>query len=85
MNDNFSTPGNVSYDMIPYLNKVITEFPEKITGVVSTLAADLLFQICPPTKAHILKVRGSWGRRLLAVAGEVTLLSPPLFMVDYYC
>jgi hypothetical protein len=40
--------------MIPYLNKVITEFPEKITGVASTPAADHLFQIYPPTEASIL-------------------------------
>ncbi len=40
--------------MILYLIKVITEFPKKITGVASTLAADHLFQICPPTEAHIL-------------------------------
>jgi hypothetical protein len=54
MNIDFSTPGNVSYDMIPYLNKVITEFPEKITGVAYTPAADHLFQICPPTEDRIL-------------------------------
>jgi hypothetical protein len=54
MNINFSSPGNVSYDMIPYLKKVITEFPEKITGVASTPAADHLFKICPPTKTRIL-------------------------------
>ncbi len=40
--------------MIPYLNKVITEFPEKITGVASTSAADHLFQIRPPIEARIL-------------------------------
>ncbi len=54
MNIDFSTPGNISNDMIPYLNKVITEFPEKITGVASTPAADHLFQIHPPTKSRIL-------------------------------
>jgi hypothetical protein len=54
MNIDFSTPGNISYDMILYLNKAITEFPENITGVASTLAADHLFQIRPPTEAHIL-------------------------------
>ncbi len=54
MNIDFSTPGNVSYDMIPSLNKVITEFPEKIMGVASSPAADHLFQICPPTEACIL-------------------------------
>jgi hypothetical protein len=54
MNIDFSTPGNISYDMIPYLKKVITEFPEMITGVASTPAADHIFKIHPPTEAHIL-------------------------------
>jgi hypothetical protein len=54
MNIDFSTPGNISYDMIPYIKKAITEFPEKITGVASTPAANHLFKFCPPTKAHIL-------------------------------
>jgi hypothetical protein len=54
MNIDFSTPGNISYDMIPYLKKVIPEFPEKIMEVASTPAADHLFKLCTPTKAHIL-------------------------------
>jgi hypothetical protein len=27
MNINFSTPGSVSFDMIPYITKVMTDFP----------------------------------------------------------
>ncbi len=31
MNMVFSTPGDVSFDMIPYLQKILNDFPEKIT------------------------------------------------------
>jgi hypothetical protein len=51
MNINFSTSGSVSFDMIPYITKVIADFPEKITGVASSPAADHLFKICPPNEA----------------------------------
>ena len=54
MNINFSTPGSVSFDMIPYITKVIADFPEKITGVASSPAADHLFKIRPPDEARIL-------------------------------
>jgi hypothetical protein len=45
MNLNFATLGEVTFDMIPYLSKVLDDFPEKITGVSSTPAADHLFKI----------------------------------------
>ena len=41
----FSTAGKVNIDMIPYIQKVINNFPEKITGVQSTLAGDRLFHV----------------------------------------
>jgi hypothetical protein len=40
--------------MIPYTSKNFNEFPEKITGVTSTPAADHLFTVCPTTEAKIL-------------------------------
>jgi hypothetical protein len=40
MNLDFSTKGTVNIEMTPYINKIITVFPEKITGVQSTPAAD---------------------------------------------
>ena len=50
----FSTAGEVNIDMIPYIQKVINAFPEKITGVQSTPAGDCLFQVRPPTEATFL-------------------------------
>ena len=54
MNINFSTPKTVSFDMIPYIKKILNEFPEKITGVASSPAADHLFQIRDPKEARLL-------------------------------
>ena len=54
MNMTFSTPGCVSFDMIPYIKKILDDFPEKITGVASSPAADHLFTINAPTKARLL-------------------------------
>lgn len=54
MNLDFSTSGEISIDMIPYINKIITAFPEKITGVQSTPASDHLFQVRPSSEARFL-------------------------------
>ena len=54
MNIDFSTPGDVSFDMIPYLAEVLHDFPEKIMGVSSSLADNHLFKIRDPSKAHLL-------------------------------
>jgi hypothetical protein len=43
MKIDFSTQGRVAFDMIPYITKIIGAFPEKITGIASSLAADYLF------------------------------------------
>ena len=32
MNIDFSEPGSIKFDMIPYISKILTNFPEKITG-----------------------------------------------------
>jgi hypothetical protein len=53
MNIDFSDPGSVTFDMIPYISKILTGFPEKITGVSSTPAADHLFNR-PQHKASFL-------------------------------
>jgi hypothetical protein len=42
MNIEFSNKGAVTFDMIPYIGKIFQAFPEKITGVSSTPAADHL-------------------------------------------
>ena len=56
MNMKFTTPGCVSFDMIPYIKKIIDidDFPEKIMGVASSPAADHLFTIRPPTEVRLL-------------------------------
>jgi hypothetical protein len=54
MNIDFSDPGSVAFDMIPYISKILTGFPEKITGVSSTPAADHLFTVCPQHEASFL-------------------------------
>ena len=46
--------GEVNIDMIPYIQKVINTFPEKITWMQSTPAGDCLFQVCPPPEATFL-------------------------------
>jgi hypothetical protein len=51
MNIDLSISGNISFDMILYINKIIQEFPEKIMGVSPTPAGDHLFKIRDPTDA----------------------------------
>ena len=50
----FSDPGAVAFDMIPYINKILSAFPEKITGVTTSPAANHLFQVCPLPDAKFL-------------------------------
>jgi hypothetical protein len=54
MTIDFSSTGSVAFDMIPYINKILSDFPEKITGVTSSPAADHLFQVRPTSEAKIL-------------------------------
>jgi hypothetical protein len=54
INIDFSDPGMVKFDMVPYIKKIIDVFPEKIVGVVSTLAADHLFAVRPSVEARLL-------------------------------
>jgi hypothetical protein len=56
MNIDFSNSGLVKFDMIPYIKKIIETFPEKITGITSSPAADHLFQVHPPSEAKLLPV-----------------------------
>jgi hypothetical protein len=44
----------VKFDMVPYIDKIIDAFPEKITGVTSIPAADHLFAVCPSAEARLL-------------------------------
>ncbi len=50
INIDFFDPGMVIFDMVPYIEKIIDAFPEKIMGVTSTPAADHLF--CGPPSAE---------------------------------
>jgi hypothetical protein len=54
MNMDFFSPGEVKFDMIPYISKIISTFPKKVTGVQSTPAGDRLFQVRPITEAQLL-------------------------------
>jgi hypothetical protein len=54
MNIDFSDPVSIAFDMIPYISKIITGFPEKITRVSSTPAADYLFNVRPQHEASFL-------------------------------
>jgi hypothetical protein len=54
MNIDFSKRGLVKFDMIPYIDKIIEAFPEKITGFTSSPAADHLFQVRPPSEVKLL-------------------------------
>ena len=54
MNLDFSTSGEVKIDMKPYITKVISSFPEKITGVQTTPASDHLFHVRPAHEARPL-------------------------------
>ncbi len=57
MNIDFSDPGSATFDMIPDISKILTGFPEKITGVSSTPAADHLFNARPQHKASFDPLR----------------------------
>ncbi len=54
MNMDFSDKGSVKFDMNLYNLKITEVFPERITGVSSTPAADHLFSICPAAEACLL-------------------------------
>jgi hypothetical protein len=54
MSIDFTTNGTVTFYMIPYISKIIVAFPEKITTIASSPAADHLFQVRPPTEAQFL-------------------------------
>ena len=45
MNINFSEPASVKFDMITYISKIFTGFPEKIMGVSSMPATDHMFDV----------------------------------------
>jgi hypothetical protein len=44
----------VKFDMVPYIDKIIDAFPEKIRAITSTPAADHLFVVCPSAEAYLL-------------------------------
>jgi hypothetical protein len=54
INLNYSKPGAVLFNMIPYIKKILQEFPKKITGVASSPAANHLFKIHAPLEACLL-------------------------------
>jgi hypothetical protein len=51
MNINFTTPRDISFDMIPFITKVNQDFPKRIMGVASSPAVDHLVTIRAPSDA----------------------------------
>jgi hypothetical protein len=47
----FSKDGHVMVNMTEYIHTIIAEFPEKITGIRTTPAADHLFRVREETEA----------------------------------
>ena len=45
MNLDFTDRGKLKISMVPFLKKIIDDFPEAITGSVATPAADHLFKV----------------------------------------
>jgi hypothetical protein len=54
MNIVFSRLGLVQFDMIPYIDTIINDFPERITGHTSSPAANHLFKVRPITETKLL-------------------------------
>ena len=65
MNLDFSELGTVKIDMTPYITKIVEAFPEKITGVQSTPAADHLFNVRPDTEARPLPEKNKPGLSII--------------------
>jgi hypothetical protein len=51
----YSVPGEVKVTMVDYLKRVITEFPEIITGTASSPAVERLFTIRPEGESVLLE------------------------------
>lgn len=54
MKIDFSKRDTVQFDMIPYIDKIIGDFPERITGHTSSPAADHLFKVRHITETELL-------------------------------
>jgi hypothetical protein len=57
MDLDYSVPGEVKVTMVDYLKRVITEFPEIISGGATSPAADRLFTVRPEEEGKPLKER----------------------------
>jgi hypothetical protein len=55
MDLDYSVPGEVKVTMVDYLKRVITEFPEEITGTASSPAAERLFTARPEGESVLLE------------------------------
>ena len=55
MDIDFSVDGEVRVTMMDYLNKVVSEFPDTIQGIVTTPAADHLFIVRRDTDRKLLE------------------------------
>jgi hypothetical protein len=55
MDLDYSVPGEVPVTMVDYLKRVITEFPEVITGGAASPAAEKLFTVRPEEECKHLE------------------------------
>jgi hypothetical protein len=83
MTVNFSSPGTVIFDMIPYITKIFAAFLEKIMGVFSTPVADHLFNICLHDKAkHLPKEQ---ARAFHHTTAQLLFFPCPMQYTNYNC
>ena len=54
MNLDFSEDGNVKVSMIPYLNKILHDFPELLGNITTSPAADHLFRVHSDEETQLL-------------------------------
>jgi hypothetical protein len=51
---NFSKKGKVMVNMIEFIKNIVTNFPEEITAITTSQAADHLLEVCDESKAKPL-------------------------------
>jgi hypothetical protein len=61
MDQDYSVPGEVKVTMVDYLKRVITEFPEVITGGAVSPAAERLFTVRATEESKPLKKKRAIG------------------------
>ena len=63
--------GNVKVSMMPYPNKVLRDFPEKLGDIDTSPAADHLFKVRPGNEARLLPEEQAVSFNLLCSATTI--------------